>query len=62
MSLAFVTTDNGDIVLRSRVDSDLKHDFRVHKFILFLASSVFKDMLTFPRPLDQTKPNSPAFP
>lgn len=30
-----------------------KRDFRVHKFILSLASSVFKDMFTFHQPPDQ---------
>jgi hypothetical protein len=34
--------------------SNSKHDFRVHKFILSLASPVFKDMFALPQPLDQT--------
>jgi len=53
MSSTFTTTD-GDIILRAGPDSDSKHDFRVHKFILSLASPVFKDMFAFPQPPDQT--------
>jgi len=48
------TTHDGDIVLRAGAEPDSKHDFRVHKFILSLASSVFKDMFAFPQPSDQT--------
>ena len=47
-------THDGDIVLRAGTEPDSKHDFRVHKFILSLASSVFKDMFAFPQPSDQT--------
>lgn len=54
MSSAFFTTDDGDIVLRAGPEPDSKHDFRVHKLILSLASPVFEDMLAFPQPLDQT--------
>ena len=50
----FLTTDDGDVVLRSGSNSDSQHDFRVHKFILSLASPVFKDMFTFSQPLDLT--------
>ena len=36
------------------------HDFRVHKFILSLASPVFKDMFAFPQPPDHNeRPNTP---
>ena len=38
----------------TRLRARLKHDFPVHKFILSLASPVFKDMFTFPQPTDQT--------
>ena len=48
------TTHDGDIVLRAGTEPDSKHDFRVHKFILSLASPVFKDMFTLPQPSDQT--------
>lgn len=51
MSPAFFTTDDGDIVLRAGVEPGSKHDFRVHKLILSLTSSVFKDMLAIPQPL-----------
>ena len=54
MSPTFLTTTDGDIVLRAGPEPDSKHDFRVHKFILSLASPVFKDMLAFPPPPDQT--------
>ena len=54
MTSAFFTTNDGDIVLRTGTEPDSKHDFRVHKFILSLASPVFKDMFTFPQPSDQT--------
>jgi hypothetical protein len=53
MSQTFFTTDDGDIILRANSESDSKHDFRVHKLILSLASPVFKDMFTFPQPPDQ---------
>ena len=54
MSSTFFTTDDGDIILRAGPEADSKHDFRVHKVILSLASPVFKDMFTFPQPPDQT--------
>ena len=54
MSSTFFTTDDGDIILRAGSGSDSKHAFRVHKFVLALASPVFKDMLAFPQPPDQT--------
>jgi len=54
MSSAFFSTTDGDIILRAGPEPDSKHDFRVHKFILSLASSVFKDMLAFPQPPSQT--------
>ena len=55
MSFTFFTTSDGDVILRAGPESDSKHDFRVHKFILSLASSVFKDMFTFPQPPDQNR-------
>ena len=54
MTSAFFTTDDGDVILRAGTEPDSKHDFRVHKFILSLASSVFKDMFAFPQPPNQT--------
>ena len=45
----FFTTDDGEIVLRASSQPNSKYDFRVHKFILSLASPVFKDMFTFPQ-------------
>ena len=54
MSSTLFTTEDGDIILHAKSDSEPKHDFRVHKLILSLASSVFKDMFTFPQPPDQT--------
>jgi len=62
MSLDFFTTDDGDIVLRASQGCDPVHDFRVHKFILSLASPVFKDMFAFPQPPGQNhneQPNTP---
>jgi len=50
MSPTFFTTKNGDIILRAGPVSGLRHDFRVHKLILCLASPVFKDMFIFPQP------------
>lgn len=54
MTSTFFTTNDGDIILRAGSESGPKHDFRVHKFILSLASPVFKDMFAFPQPPDQT--------
>ena len=54
MTSTFFTTDDGDVVLRAGTEPDSKHDFRVHKIILSLASPVFKDMFTLPQPPDQT--------
>ena len=53
MSSTLFTTSDGDIILRAGQEPDSKHDFRAHKFILSLASPVFKDMPTFPQPPDQ---------
>ena len=53
MSSTFFTTTDGDIILRAGPKPYSKHDFRVHKFILSLASPVFKDMFAFPQPPDQ---------
>ena len=54
MSSTLFTTEDGDIILHAKSDFDPKHDFRVHKLILSLASPVFKDMFAFPQPPDQT--------
>jgi hypothetical protein len=53
MSSTLFTTDGGDVILRAGQEPGSKHDFCVHKFILSLASSVFKDMFTFPQPHNQ---------
>lgn len=45
MPSTFFTTEDGDVIL---------HDFRVHRFILSLASPVIKYMFTFTQPPDQT--------
>jgi len=54
MSPTFFATDDGDVILRAGLEPDSKHDFRVHKLILSLASPLFKDMFTLPQPPDQT--------
>jgi hypothetical protein len=59
MSSTLFTTSDGDIILRAGQDPNSKHDFRVHKFILSLASPVFKDMFTFPQPPDQNRVEKP---
>ena len=48
--IPFLTTDDGDVILRAGREPGPKHDFRVHKLILSLASPVFKDMFTLPQP------------
>lgn len=54
MPSTFFTTDDGDVILRAGSKSDTQHDFHVHKFIISLASPVFKDMFTFPQPPGQS--------
>jgi len=56
------TTHDGDIILRVGTEPDSKHDFRVHRFILSLASPVFKDMFAFPQPSDQNQNEHPNIP
>ena len=53
-SSTFFTTTDGDVILHAGPEPNSKHDFRVHKLILSLASPVFKDMFAFPQPPDQT--------
>ena len=55
MSPTFFTTNDGDVILRANPESGSKHDFRVHRFILSLASTVFKDMFSFPQPPDENQ-------
>jgi len=62
MSSTFFTTDDGDVLLRAGQGSGPKHDFRVHKLILSLASSVFKDMFAFPQPPNQNHTGQPDIP
>ena len=52
---SFFTTHDGDIILRAGQKPGSTGDFRVHKFILSLASPVFKDMLAFPQPSNQNR-------
>lgn len=59
---SFLTTGDGDIILRAGQEPDSKHDFRVHKFILSLASPIFKDMLTLPQPPNQNDAEQPDTP
>lgn len=54
MTSTLFTTDDGDVILRAGTEPDSKHDFRIHKFILSLASPVFKDMFALPQPPNQT--------
>ena len=54
MPLAFSTTDNGDVILRTHSELDSVYDFHVHKIILSLASPVFSDMFSVPQPADRT--------
>ena len=61
MSSTFFTTDDGDVILRAGPEYP-KQDFRVHKFILSLASPVFKDMFTFPQPPGQHHVEQPDIP
>ena len=44
------TTQDGDVLLRAGSDTGLKHDFRVHKVVLLLASRVFKDLFQTAQP------------
>jgi len=62
MPLALFTTSDGDIILRAGTDPGPKYDFRVHKFILSLASPVFKDMLTLPKPPNKNGTEHPDIP
>lgn len=62
MTSALFATSDGDIVLRAGTEPDSKHDFRVHKFILSLASPVFKDMFAIPQPSDQSQNQSSDIP
>jgi len=55
MSATFFTTSDGDIILHASPESGPKHDFRVHRFILSLASPVFKDMFSLPQPPDRNQ-------
>ena len=47
---------DGDVILRATNGTDTR-DFRVHKLILTLASPVFKDMFTIPRPPSSSSNN-----
>ena len=62
MSSTFFTTVDGDVILRAGSEPDSKHEFRVHKFILSLASSVFKDMFSLPQPPNQNQNEQPDIP
>ena len=62
MSPTLFTTDSGDVILHAGQEPGSKHDFRVHKFILSLASSVLKDMFTFPQPHNQNRNDQSELP
>ena len=55
MSTYQFTADDADIVLRAS-RCDVPREFRVHKFILSIASPVFKDMFDIPQPIPSTTP------
>ena len=61
MPQTFFTTADGDIILRASPESGSGHDFRVHQFILGLASPVFKEMFSLPQPpaQDQNEEHKP---
>ena len=54
------TTQDGDVILRAGSDPDPKHDFRVHKVVLSLASRVFKDLFLTAQPDDSQGDPLPA--
>lgn len=54
MTSTFFTTDDGDVILRAGSEPGPKYDFRVHKFILSLASPIFKDIFALPQPPTNT--------
>ncbi|KAF9649414.1 hypothetical protein BDM02DRAFT_3128376 [Thelephora ganbajun] len=49
------TTGDGDVILRAGPVSGIRHDFRVHKLVLSLASRVFKDLFQAAQPDDSQK-------
>jgi len=61
MSSYQFTADDADIVLRA-TRCEVPREFRVHKIILSIASSVFKDMFDIPQPVPSTTPVGPAIP
>ena len=54
-STSFFTTPDGDVIIRAGQEPSLAHDFQAHKFILSLASPVFKDMFSLPQPSDRNQ-------
>lgn len=62
MSSDFFRTEDGDVILRAGQEPSPTHDFRVHKFILSLASPVFKDMFAIPQPPGQNHNEQPDVP
>ena len=62
MSLAFFTTAYGDAILRAGREPGSRHDFRVHKFLLYIAPPVFKDMFTSSQPPEQNDIRQPIVP
>jgi len=50
MSSVPFTTEDGDVILRAGQEPDLKHNFRVHRLVLSLASPVFKDLFQTTQP------------
>jgi len=50
MSSTLFTTDDGDVILRAGQGSGSTHDFRVHKYILSLASPIFRNKFALQSP------------
>ena len=59
---SFFTTPDGDVIIRAGQEPSSAHDFQIHKFILSLASPVFKDMFTIPQPSDRNQDKKPDTP
>ena len=61
-STSLFTVHDGDVIVRAGQGSGSAHDFRVHKFILSLASPVFKDMFALSLSSDQNRKGEPDIP
>ena len=56
MAPTFFTTLDGDVILRAGEGSGPSYDFRVHRLVLSLSSSIFRDMFELASPTGQTIP------